>query len=101
MATIPRYDPYFDHINFTGAGTHVINCVHDNTKLYVFFADLYANGVTLTISVGTTQITGGAITVSPVQLNFGAGRGSGINGESISITVTGACDVYLGYCEKN
>jgi len=85
-------------IQFGAAGTqNIVPTV--GYSILVRFVDLFANGVTVTITIGTETILSGVVNIAPAQMNFGSGRGSGVINDPIIVTVTGACTVLIGYTE--
>lgn len=90
------------HLNFAGSGSQTIT-VEASQHAAIFQADFsIANDTTYEIRIGATKISSGNLiaNASPVQLffyGFGKGRGTGVNGDDIVVTLGDAGDCYLTY----
>lgn len=84
------------HLSFSGSGTQTIS-IDSNHAGLVTFLDLSAAATRSgDITVGSNQVWKGWFSTTPVQLRFGLGRGSGEAGDDVSVTVDGACEIFLG-----
>lgn len=86
-----------EHLTFAIAETQTITIVPPYFA-NVMFLDISAPGLRLVdIKVGTTQVWKGWVDTTPVSLPFGKkGRGSGINGDNITVETNGATEIFVG-----
>jgi len=89
-------DHSVEHLSFAIAETQTIPIDSTHSAL-VSFLDISAPAVVLLdISIGAIQVWRGWISTTPVQLNFGLGRGSGIVNEDITVIASGQSEVFVG-----
>lgn len=85
-----------NHMHFAGAGNDTI-AIDTDHAVKVMYLDVSAPVLAqITVQVGATTIWVGTVATTPVQLTFGGGRGTGNAGDDVTVTVTAACDVFLG-----
>jgi len=84
------------HMHFAGAGSDTI-AIDASHTVKVMFLDISAPvSAQVTLQIGATTFWVGTVTTTPVQLSFGGGRGTGVKGDDVTVTVTAACDVFVG-----
>ena len=93
------------YLNFTGSGTQTI-AMADNEFANVFQVDINIdNDSTIEIKLGSDIIFSGSLVAkaSPIQLflyDFGRGRGTGVKGADLHITLGTAGKVFLTYVKN-
>ena len=87
---------------FSGSGTQNI-AVASDAAAYCFQADVtITTDTTFELKIGATRIFSGTLVsnATPIQIfmyDFGKGRGTGIKGDDIYVTLGDAGKVYLTY----
>ena len=85
-----------EYLTFSGSATQTIT-IASNYTASVKFLDLSAIAATaVTVMIGLVPVWKGTTNVSPVQLKFGEGRGSGVAGDNITIQSDGAIEIFVG-----
>lgn len=92
------------HLTFAGPGaqTQTIT-IPDTHHALVVWTDVWVGAATtVEIKVGSTNVTKGtmAAEASPRQLRFGKGRGSGGFGDDITVALSAAGEVFVGYIKR-
>jgi len=91
-----------ERFNFTGSGTKTVT-VASNEFINVLQVDIStATDTTFELKIGSEVIFTGPIIANavPVQLflyDFGKGRGTGVKGDDLTITLGAAGDVFVAH----